>query len=630
VIRFYGYDENGNLITNDKLNKGETTSDPNSIVEKFIPFQIANINYKIASEAVQYNVECVLPQDNVGYSTARGTIPFNFQLTAPDIGTLFNGNTVLAQSQEQLVDPDGNELDIPTSNSSAQKIGIAQQTVTQGLVEALNQHQRELANKAPGMIPDVYEIILEDVPGLKDAKMKTAGTIDKSRAPMVDADDVNAKYNPSKQRMDTESKTFSISAGTQIVQLIDQVMKNSSYITAQQTVAFDQITRKEIQNPPVKTVQWFKITQIATPIGFDPVRNDYAYKITYTISRYQINTPRSPYFPEAMYRGVHKVYDYWFTGQNTEVINFEIESNTNYITPIGNSGKFNRVQGDARFAEKRFFQTSAEESTQGGRGESTLPAAQLASRLYNPADVQKCVIDIVGDPDWITQSEIFYNKTINLLPFEPDGSCNANSSEVLFEIRFNRVVDFDIATGLTPVYKNNSNSRITGENNLAEESLVFSAIQITNNFRDGKFTQRLEGVLRTFETAVDSPKAVAQQKNQVESNESTASVGPISAKEPAYTGPLPTSKPKKADVEKWDQFQSGAANLAISGSTSSSTPAQPGSSLSDTTAAGMNRFGDPIERAKRLLEAQNNASPQVAPKPGSVVVDDDAGIATYP
>ena len=44
---------------------------------------------------VTYNVKAVVPQDNVGYSTARGTIPFNFQLNAPDVQTLLNGSTVI-------------------------------------------------------------------------------------------------------------------------------------------------------------------------------------------------------------------------------------------------------------------------------------------------------------------------------------------------------------------------------------------------------------------------------------------------------------------------------------------------------------------------------------------------------
>ena len=428
--------------------------------------------------------------------------------------------------------------------------------------------------------------------------MKKQGTQDKTRAPMVDADDVNTKYNPAKQNFDTEGKSFSIGAGTQIVQLIDQVMKNSEYITSQQTIAFDEVTRKEIQNPPVKTVQWYKITQIATPTEWDKTRRDYAYEIKYRVTRYQINTPRSPYFPPAMYRGVHKVYNYWFTGENTEVLNFEIDANTNYLTPINNSGKVDTVRGDARYAEKRFFQASAEESTQGGRGESTLPAAQLASRLYSPADVAKIDIEIVGDPDWITQSELFYSKT-NLGAFEADGSVNVNAGESLFEIRFNKVVDYDQATGLTPVYKNNlSQSQITNELNLAEESLVFTAYEVTNYFKEGKFTQRLSGTLRNFDTAVDSPKEKAAEKNKVE--------------DPQIVKPKGTNtKPKTVTGSP---AGTGAKPAVQQDSTISNSPV-------NSQFYGYFKDG---QAAARLNDAEVSTVP---PKPGSNTQSDDAGTA---
>ena len=48
VIRFYGYDEQGNLVTNISGNK----SDPNSVIEKFIPFKISKCDWTIDSKLV--------------------------------------------------------------------------------------------------------------------------------------------------------------------------------------------------------------------------------------------------------------------------------------------------------------------------------------------------------------------------------------------------------------------------------------------------------------------------------------------------------------------------------------------------------------------------------------------------
>jgi hypothetical protein len=80
-------------------------------------------------------------------------------------------------------------------------------------------------------------------------------------------------------------------------------MKNSEYITSQQTIVFDEVTGKEISNPPVQTTMWYKITQKSKAIGWDDIRKDYAYEITYKVNRYQINTPKSPYFPPSSLGG---------------------------------------------------------------------------------------------------------------------------------------------------------------------------------------------------------------------------------------------------------------------------------------------------------------------------------------
>jgi len=642
VIRFYGYDDQGNLVSNapGQEPKPEQTSDPDALVEKFIPFQINQLRYKISSEAVMYTIEATPTIMTVGYSTARGTIPFNFQLSAIDVQTLLNGDTQLQTTQRQVADTDDDEaLEVAERAPPAKKIGLKGATITQGLATALNEHQKLLAEKTPGMIPDKYTIELEDVAGLKDAKMRKQGTVDKRRAPLLDNADPNQKLNQKKQNFDSDTKNYSINAGTQIVQLIDQVMKNSTYVTAQQTVAFDEITKKEIKNTPVKTVQWYRITQTATPTAYDPVRKDYAYNIHYKISRYQINTPRSPYFPPAMYRGVHKLYNYWFTGQNTEVINFEIEANSNYVSPISNSGLANNP-GNARFAEKQFFQTSVEESTQGGQGESTLPAAQLASRLYSNADVSKTTLEIIGDPDWITQSELFYTES-NLKPFERDGSCNMRASEVLFELRFNRPADYDLPTGLIPVTKNNIGaSAITGEVNLPEESIVFMAQKITNKFQNGQFTQEILGTLREFDTAIDSPKMKKEESNKVE--KVATPVARPSGVRSTKKEPVPTYDDA---VQRRARGLGVANNSAPTGVnerpdyiTGSGRPSGLKPTENQGSKVAPQNYDDAIMRNKRIATMQNastnyvdpivnqaNWQPKVPPKPASKVVSDDAG-----
>jgi len=260
----------------------------------------------------------------------------------------------------------------------------------------------------------------------------------------------------------------------------------------------------------VPTVQWYRVKTQVVPLGYDKKRRTMAYKITYLINKYQINNPRSAYFPNSEYRGVHKLYNYWFTGQNTEVLDFEINVDKNFFMVIGNDGRID-TRDPGMFGGPQIYSAAPGQSLQAGERGSSVPAANLSDRLYSFADVATAELEIVGDPDWIQQNEIVYNRSLSLAPFAPDGSVNFDSMEVLFELRFNPVVDYDLNTGLSNVYENNRDVAIQGSNgkilqpNAAQESIVWCATTVTSMFREGSFTQRLSGVYRPLESAKNAP-----------------------------------------------------------------------------------------------------------------------------
>ena len=92
VIRFYGYDENGTLVTANKRGADATGSDVNAIVEKFIPFQVTGIKFRIANKLVEYECSAVCPQNIVATGPARGVIPYNVEITSQTLKELFTGN----------------------------------------------------------------------------------------------------------------------------------------------------------------------------------------------------------------------------------------------------------------------------------------------------------------------------------------------------------------------------------------------------------------------------------------------------------------------------------------------------------------------------------------------------------
>jgi hypothetical protein len=569
IIRFYGYDNNGKLLTGADLGQSESTSDPNAFVEKWIPFEIATLNWHIGAKGTEYKLRGVCPQQGEALSQMDATIPFNFELSAPTLNDLFNGKLQYGVSTPTApatggattsnvnpgtttdngsyipVDPMGNPTGQPpvsfggdttsgtasSTSAAPPKAGAAPtQTVTQGLCDALNKWQKDLAAKQGYQIPNVYEIIIEPNSGIGEAKLAHAGKQTKGRAPMEKSDDPATKLLNSKAKFDKNTKNFQVVAGTQITQLIDLAIRSSSYITSQQKFIFDEKTQQLIPQNNVATVQWYRIRTQATPLGYDEKRRRIAYKISYVISRYQINDPRSPYFPTSKFRGTHKLYNYWFSGQNTEVLDFDIDVNAQYYQTMGNDGiapapiTTNNTTGAAgtptdyttqgpqgpntippgappNYIVKWAAQTRPNESSQPGPGQGTMPAATLAERLYSYLDIAKSELTILGDPDWLQQAEIFYTRDIILDPFMPDGSVNTAASEILYELRWNPATDFDMQAGVMPVNQNNwyqTTPSVTGNTNTPSQSDIWAAAQVTSRFYQGKFTQKLIGNILDF------------------------------------------------------------------------------------------------------------------------------------
>jgi len=100
-IRFYGYNEFGELIQVGRTtNPGggssgvAVTTDNRAVVEKFIPFRIADIATKIVSRVVEYQIKGTGIGTSTALSSQRGTIPFQYELAGSSVGELLNGRPV--------------------------------------------------------------------------------------------------------------------------------------------------------------------------------------------------------------------------------------------------------------------------------------------------------------------------------------------------------------------------------------------------------------------------------------------------------------------------------------------------------------------------------------------------------
>jgi hypothetical protein len=118
AVRFYGYNENGELVTTGRrgTNGNTNLTDPRAIVEKFYPFVITNIKFRIPKDrVVEYSVEGKPIPHFYNKSQDRGSIPFAFELVGETVEQILQGKPVGTTYPART----GERRDSPQPNTSA-------------------------------------------------------------------------------------------------------------------------------------------------------------------------------------------------------------------------------------------------------------------------------------------------------------------------------------------------------------------------------------------------------------------------------------------------------------------------------------------------------------------------------
>jgi hypothetical protein len=523
VIKFYGYDANGVLQT--PISNSRSITDSSAVIEKFIPFTLKDIKFTVGAKLTEYTIEGTSPETRAGLDTNRGSIPQDFSLSGTTVEALLVGaappavrnGAAAGDGRPESVQPEGAAP--PPAPAKADAAPKPATTVTAtGLVEALNKFQQ--ARVASGVIThaDVYEIKFADKI-IAAARTRPPGELNKNTVGGTAAATAADQKLPEKSSMSPDVRNRSVRAGTPIIQFIDEVVRNSNYITDQAVTVYNEKTKTyDANGTPAEQFAWFNVVVKAEPIpgAYDEKRNDYAYKITYFITPYE--TPIvSQYFNPSGFRGFHKVYNWLFTGQNTEVIQFEQNFDKLWTQALtADTDQLNRIINQKRRMNSREqwprnYYAASGIAAQGGSDTKLFePGANAASFLYGP-NYGRIELSILGDPAWLPNAYYEYNTdTFSTTAFWPDGTINSTAGAAYFELAFNRPVDYNLDNGLMdPGKANYFADREKGIAGLAAEAQTYRAIRCKNLFRGGRFSQDLEGAWvweQTFNEPVDQRK----------------------------------------------------------------------------------------------------------------------------
>lgn len=94
VIRFYGYDDNGNLVN--PIRGQELVGYPGqgstkAVVEKYYPFQIQNLTFRLVTKQIEYHVTCTPIPYQTALSQDRGSIPLQFEFVGETVSDILVG-----------------------------------------------------------------------------------------------------------------------------------------------------------------------------------------------------------------------------------------------------------------------------------------------------------------------------------------------------------------------------------------------------------------------------------------------------------------------------------------------------------------------------------------------------------
>ena len=552
-IKFKGYDDRGQPMA--------AESKP-----KYIPIKITDIKFEVTSMGTEYKVRAI-PYAHSLFGQINSTIPMNMELSATTIGDIFNsgGNEIIQTTEDVRVfsGPGGQEQ--TTQKKTVEKYGDSFKSLAEVLTDNQKKRTKPTTKKVkkmpsnPGDRSGGYEEV--EVPpaaeGYDTYSFKIASQIANAKLnveAIFDALDTPAptgqkkddgKANKSQFQayaasfgggisLDKDKKTFKINAGTDVTKLLNLVIMHSDYMDKN----IDEVTEKGISEG--KGIKWFKIKPVIISAegdgkGFDGKDGRYKYHVEYVVEPSVIYYHDFPWAPKSKPKGLgyHKVYDYIFSGKNTEVLDFKLDFKTAFyqVMTAGTGSKFADKSADNDFSPLVKEQPlSAEGNSTNGKDSLTRARAKdlFSSVMSDGVDMIALDMRIIGDPAYLPTSDAYWQDKIRkgqqyTSAYMPDGTINYELSMPFCQVNLRTPVDYDDITGLANVTAT-TNSTFSG---------IYKITQISSTFSGGIFQQKLTGIRAPLQptkngvTRDDSDNAGKERKAVVTDLEKTTESTPI-------------------------------------------------------------------------------------------------------
>lgn len=576
--------------------------------------------------------------------------------------------TLYARNDGRIVGPDGQFVPANTLNTSLLSIKTKRQL---GLVKsygtALNNFQKAAFDAGKIGHNDKFFFNFID-PEIANSPFTTEAISSPKDTGMVAIDLTGNAKNNSIKRSDLGLNTndyeaglriFQVNAGTYIDQVIAWVIRNSKWMTDQVVipdgVKDPEVYLKEVESKKNTPLYWFKIVPSIKLIKFDNIRKVWAREITYNIQKYEIRNLKVDVGPggtaaqEVNPKPPVKSYNYLYTGKNDDILDLDISFNALYYNALtlyrkslatvsppatpseevndnNPKGGYQGVVQDPNaimpMVMKPVILDARSRTGSGSVIDKQVAVADMEASLLtlSQADMLNVKLKILGDPSFIKQDELFWSPKSNTEISEnknnadprltPDGSLKMDNGEVYVNLTFRTPVDIDETTGLM----NFTNQNILGPTQISLFSGLYRVMRVTNDFRQGMFTQTLNLIRLPKQDKLD----YSSNKPPTSDNRNTL-LGQTVQMNDYMQGPNFTTPdvPKRSTVETDETAQSAQQLLAGPNNTEPNNRSNEQDDLVETRALAPE---EPISEKNLLTEVPPGPAPAspVAATPGAV------------
>jgi len=529
---------------------------------KRIPIKILSMNIKASNKGAEYQIEAA-PFNHSAFDISTMSTPAHFEVVAGTVASFFQSTeseSYLASAQSQRetatsqgIDANGNKV-LPDGTIQPVPLTTVNQTVVNVISSDPVYRVKSYGSAYNAWFDDMVKtnkikvadkIYFKFAPELQNAKFILGQNLSPKDTPMADeATEISMRAGNAgavNAALDYSTQIFSINTGTSIDMVINYVIRNSDYIQNQLVVPEDfgsdsaayQAAKLKNKDLPLK---WFKVVPQVTLIGYDIIRKVWAREITYNVVTYDIYNTKIAAAPQGTWTKPLKLYNYYYTGKNLDVLDFNLEFNALYYTAVTaykknmaatygltlyddhelNPSNYDGIDDPANavqpMKEKPQTLDARARATGGDITPKDAAAVDTQESLYTSAggDMLQGQLKIIGDPQYIKQDDTFYAPVNVVDPLSgststppassddrliADGSLHMDQQEVYIQVTFRTPSDLDESTGLMKFDSDYQKSSLF--------SGMFRVLTVESTFSGGKFEQTLDIVRLPRQSTLD-------------------------------------------------------------------------------------------------------------------------------